>query len=85
MKYRLSWLETWSTKHEVREPNVTVEYSEDGGGWWEHEFSYVFEAPTEITAKKIAKTFVETKSEFTFEVWSLYNDKNEPILTEEDL
>lgn len=81
MRYRLSWLETWSEKREADLPNVVVKHFENSEGWFDHEYSYHFRAGSERAAKQIAAEYSRQ-----FEggaVWSLYCE--DPIMTEEDV
>lgn len=80
MFYRLSWLEHWSSKHPATLPGVSVQYMEESDGWFEHDWSYQFQAETDAEAKDIARKFVEKNIDDS--VWSLYNES--PILTEEE-
>lgn len=82
MRYRLSWLETWSEKHEPPQ-GVAVEYSPNED-WWDHQYTFQFTADSNDEAKELAvKWMVDNSSAFDFEIWSLYCE--DPIMTEEDV
>ena len=81
MWYRLSWLETWSEKHQPTLPNVVVEYFENSDEWIDHKYSYHFSVNSEKEAKQIASEYSRQFEGDT--VWSLYRE--ELIMTEEDI
>ena len=75
-------METWSEKHSALSPGVSVQHAEDGDGWFEHEYSYMFRASNHEEAKRIALDFVDRNPEGSpMEVWSLYSE--DAILTEQ--
>lgn len=81
MKYRLNWLEYWSTKRESLDPRVITLFNEESDGWFEHERILYFIESNDTKAKDVARRYVET-SDDEIEVFSLSRD-NKVILTEE--
>lgn len=82
MKYRLGWLEHWSTKRESIDPRVITLFNEESDGWYEHERLLYFIESSDKKAIAFVKKYIEDSD--TIEVFSLSRD-DKVIFTEENL
>lgn len=84
MKYRLDWINTWSEQREATDPRVIVQYEEQPDGWFEHYYHYYTYQDNDEQARQAAMDFIENSGE-DIEVFSLLDENDKVIMTEEDL
>ena len=83
MKYRLNWLEYWSTKMKSLDNKVVTLFNEESDGWFEHERVLYFTKDTDTQAIVFVKDYLKTTQD-DIGVFSL-SDINEVIFTEEEI
>lgn len=83
MKYRLNWLEYWSTKNDSLDPRVITLFNKESDGWFEHERLLYFFKDSDEEAIEFVKKYLDTTQD-QIEVFSL-NKGHKTIFTEENL